>query len=608
MLDQRVISLAPEGDSGEAPRARRPPRLRRALQRLLAEDIERTRVEKPSRSPPPTQGIFATPENDSFRRSYSYSDLDHTAQDIRLVRVFKDCHCNLIQCEFLPQSSLQEASGRYHTLSYCAGDPLKTKPILLEGVQFNVFSNLYHALEKTLAIWNPGGECILWIDQICINQHNDAERSHQVGFMRDIYTNSRGTFISLSTADTGGTGPNGLDWLKEFDEAYEAYRRGGAKHKVLFDISSAFRSPRNIVQHILQENLSSPAFMEGWASFYDFVQCPWWRRAWIHQEFICSPKAIFMYHDSTILSSRTSFLLLLCQVLQDFRIDDYFYHLATRYRARATKGDRDRLIEVYKRNMHASDSLKAIELLLNSKTTWRGDEDLKKVLAGSRHCRSSDPRDRVFAFLGLAHPGYDVETNYGKSNTLDAIILHTAKKIFEFERDLEILAFAVRTTKARLGVLPSWVPDWASTEILEDGHFAELPGQDKQFRHDAIGSSVIQLSPDANNVVLRVRGLHIDTLERHLPVWANAFYDAAFVTIRGHTVRSRSFAQEGDELWMLMGSKWPFVLRPCANGYMVISEAENIDLSARPAEKIHSDEILSRMRKGLERLRIIYLC
>ncbi|KAL2672643.1 hypothetical protein Neosp_013357 [[Neocosmospora] mangrovei] len=577
MSDQGVTSLDTESCLGDtSPHATTP------LQPLLAK--ESASVENLCGDPPPSQGVFATPENDAFYNLYSYSDLNSTVQGIRLIHIFKDEHCDLIQCEFLPQSSLREASGRYHTISYCAGDPLRTETVLLQGIKFNVFANLNHALEKTLSVWKsqyPEGECVLWADQICINQRSDAERSHQVGLMRDIYTNSRGTFISLSTADPDEAGSNGMDWLRELAEACQQSGTSGTQQSKLGDI--------------FLENISNTNFLEGWASFYELVQRPWWRRAWIHQEFICSPNVIFMYNDSTIFSTHTSFLLVLCQTLQGLFVTQYF-EMAWQEKTGATMGDGDPLREVCKRNGRASGFLKAIQLLLDSKEKWRGDEDLKRVLAESRHCESSDPRDRIYAFLGLAHPGYSIEVDYSKSTSLDATILYTAKKILEFDRHLEMLTFAVRTTQTRVSTLPSWVPDWAEHGIFDDWQFAPLPGLDEQFQNDAVGSSVIHASAANNDALLRVRGLQIDTLKES---YMNGIMrpHKEFSTARGHIV--------GDELWIIMGLKWPFIIRSSKAGYMIVSEADN---GVGIEEKIHFDEILGRMRNGLETLRIIDLC
>lgn len=567
MSDQGVTSPDAEGSVGEAPNAKTP------LRPLLAKDS--TSVEKPR----PSQGIFTTPQNDSFYKLYTYSDLDSTEQDIRLIHVFKDEHCDLIQCQFLPQSSLQEASGSYHTISYCAGDPSKAKPILLQGIKFNVFANLHHALENTLSAWKSshiGGKCILWVDQICINQRSDAERSHQVGFMRDIYTNSQATFTSLSTADDDDTAPNVMDWLKEIDEAYQSNLQASKKEF----------SPRN---HAFKILIESSKFKEGLASFHRLVQAPWWRRAWIHQEFICSPSVIFMYHDSTISFAPDSFLLLLCRVLRN--------NLALLL-PRGMMGAQE--------SEEAVRCMRAIDLLLSTKEGWRGGEDLKLVLVRSQHCKSSDPRDRIFAFLGLTHPGYGIEIDYRKSNTLDATILHTAKKILEFDRHLDILEYAMRMAKRRTSTLPSWVPDWASDGFLSYRYVPPLPGEEKQLQHDAIGSSVVQTSASDTNAILRVRGLHIDTLEDRYAPWVRWNPNIGHKTVQGYDLRCGELAQKGDELWMIMGSKWPFILRPCDGGYMVVSKAANgTELEDR---KVDFDGILSRMRDGLERLRIIDLC
>ncbi|RSL44940.1 hypothetical protein CEP53_010979 [Fusarium sp. AF-6] len=587
MSSLRVPSLDTEGGLSKASHARSSP------QPSLAENS--ANVETLSGNPPPTQGVFMTPENDSFYKSYSYSDLNSTAQDIRLIHVFKNEQCDLIQCEFLPQSSLRQVSGSYHALSYCAGDPSNAESVLLQGIKFNVFANLNHALEKTLAVWEskyPEEKCILWVDQICINQRSNAERSHQVGLMRDIYTNSRETFICLSTADQSDTSSNGLDWFKEFGKAYQPSHRS---------------SPRYELQDFLWKSASNSNFLKGWASFYELVQCPWWRRAWVHQEFICSPSAIFMYRDSTISSTHTLFLMFLCQMLHMHQITKRLVRLEMSWLEKTgmTNGDANPLREMHQRNMRASSSLEAVKLLLNAKESWRGDEDIKKVLARSRHCRSSDPRDRIFAFLGLTYPGYGIEADYSKSNTLDATNLHTAKKILEFDRHLEILIFAVRATRRSVSTLPSWVPDWASAESLEDGLFPPFGGGDMQFQKDAIGSSVIHTSTGDNSAVLRVQGLQIDTLEKVLPKRAQHLPGWDFETARGYTVKCRHLARHGDELWMLMGSRWPFILRPWDGEYKVVSDVGN-----RVYQKkiIGFEEILGRMRDGRETLSIIDLC
>lgn len=102
----------------------------------------------------------------------------------------------------MESTSLTRISDNYITLSYCAGDPQRTKPILVNGIPFNAFSNLEHALERAEAQWSQShsnqGSLLIWADQICINQSDVQERSEQVRMMREIYRRSSETYICLS--------------------------------------------------------------------------------------------------------------------------------------------------------------------------------------------------------------------------------------------------------------------------------------------------------------------------------------------------------------------------------------------------------------------------
>jgi len=72
----------------------------------------------------------------------------------------------------------------YNALSYAWGDPKMTEPILLDGVVFQVTTNLAAALQHP-ALWHSQ-QC-LWVDAICINQNHMKERDSQVSKMTEIY-------------------------------------------------------------------------------------------------------------------------------------------------------------------------------------------------------------------------------------------------------------------------------------------------------------------------------------------------------------------------------------------------------------------------------------
>jgi hypothetical protein len=87
--------------------------------------------------------------------------------------------------------------------------------------------------------------------------------------------------------------------------------------------------------------------------------------------------------------------------------------------------------------------------------------DILTVLHKSRNCSSADPRDKIFAVLGLAHQKYQdaVQVNY--SLTSEEVFVKLAVHLIEDEKNLAILKYTtgeVNAPEAR--ELPSWVPQW----------------------------------------------------------------------------------------------------------------------------------------------------
>ena len=75
----------------------------------------------------------------------------------------------------------------YEALSYAWGDPKVTLPIKVQGNGHEVTTNLHSALVHLRRESTPRK---LWIDALCINQHDIVELGHQVSFMKAIYKKS----------------------------------------------------------------------------------------------------------------------------------------------------------------------------------------------------------------------------------------------------------------------------------------------------------------------------------------------------------------------------------------------------------------------------------
>lgn len=88
-------------------------------------------------------------------------------------------------------------SPEYEALSYCWGDAKEVTSITIDESAINITKNLRSALRH---LRNKTATRLLWIDALCIDQHNLDEQMQQVGIMRKIYQNAVRTVIWLGLA------------------------------------------------------------------------------------------------------------------------------------------------------------------------------------------------------------------------------------------------------------------------------------------------------------------------------------------------------------------------------------------------------------------------
>lgn len=124
---------------------------------------------------------------------FQYSPLDHGSDSIRIITVLPDLsHSGLVQCSMKHTTTKQ---SRYTCLSYEWGLEVSSGgTILIDGKPFRVRQNLLRFLE--VAREQPS-KAAMWIDAICIDQANTAERSHQVHLMGKIYSGAAEVWIWL---------------------------------------------------------------------------------------------------------------------------------------------------------------------------------------------------------------------------------------------------------------------------------------------------------------------------------------------------------------------------------------------------------------------------
>lgn len=85
---------------------------------------------------------------------------------------------------------------------------------------------------------------------------------------------------------------------------------------------------------------------------------------------------------------------------------------------------------------------------------------LIEALSAFRNCGSTDPRDKVFAYLGICTGDHEIIPDYSMS--AQEVFLETTKSILASTESLAILSQVQDSSQTSTQKLPSWVPDFAA--------------------------------------------------------------------------------------------------------------------------------------------------
>lgn len=113
-------------------------------------------------------------ESSQAKVEFPYSELSIPLNEIRLLTIQPGKLGDEIHCA-LHHASLDGLS-EYTALSYTWGDPTNKKSIILGGLQMEVTQNLNDAIQH---LRHESATRVLWIDALCINQNDIAERGKQ---------------------------------------------------------------------------------------------------------------------------------------------------------------------------------------------------------------------------------------------------------------------------------------------------------------------------------------------------------------------------------------------------------------------------------------------
>jgi len=357
----------------------------------------------------------------------------------------------------------------FHGLPAEWGDPKANILALLNGDEFPLQYNLEAAIRHLCL--NINQSIVLWIDAICINQLDANERNNQVGLMGKIYAQAEEVIVWLGppSEDSELAVQSFMEWSASWS------KRAPELTPKIFDKAHAIEYPR-----LRKDELGMPSIEARLEAVANFFLRYWWRRAWIVQEVVLGHGNLTFYLGSSTTCTWdcvVSAVSLLLQHLSappalDLVLDNKDSALQEMLRATLLSAwTFERIRTIIKETQSRRDNeLPRFTLFPESglPRTFYGMNVLGKVelsespfadLPHTLHLLSSskatEPRDRVFAALGITNNAELVTIDYEKP--VAEVYKDVSRKWIEKEQDLQVLDYC--SPSPREG-LPSWAVDW----------------------------------------------------------------------------------------------------------------------------------------------------
>ncbi|KAK3402401.1 heterokaryon incompatibility protein-domain-containing protein [Sordaria brevicollis] len=353
---------------------------------------------------------------ESFKPSGASTHRPLQGNEIRIVTLHPASFEDPVFCT-LNHVGLDGPRDDYIALSYAWGDPNETVDINLNGHSYPVTTNLHLALTYLRNKENPRR---LWIDSLCINQRDVAERNAQIPRMRDIYAFAAEVHVWLGDSGSHLDGPSRKRTLKELEE-------------------------------YLGSSYSAVVVMYTKLGTIDILRRPWFQRMWVIQELAVRDWAqdrenvkFFIGH----LSLTWSIILEASFAYNTFMLTPWSLYAGGLFVFQAILGRTNPLVHVHD----------IWEVTRHS--TLQISRQLGTMLSWFVNYKVTDPRDRIYSLLGLLNGSGNVPDELAPdySKPTDEVFHAYATWMLQYGGCVDILSLNSRQRAAR--DFASWVPDF----------------------------------------------------------------------------------------------------------------------------------------------------
>lgn len=431
-------------------------------------------------------------------------------QQFRLVKLFatklSTVKCTIVIADL---TAPPPYTPPYTAVSYAWGDADDKQHIQIDDVKILISVSLCGALT---ALCETDRDVYVWADALCIDQQNNMEKSSQIKLMTEIYR--RASSVAIWLGPKADDSEQALDFLRDL----RLTCRSGSER----DIKSLLTSSKHL------RDLAAVAAL---------FQRSYWTRIWVVQE-VFNAKTINVYCGPT-------------------KLPWHVYRTASDTFSRY-KGELDR------RFLPPQSGLRDLPKLRDSRTypqalAYEGPSSLPdlQVLKGSgdkalltvlRMCRrklSQEPRDKVFALLGILPEDIQRDFPVNYKDSVKEIFTNVVEFLIRNTESLDVICESIHFPKyVNSSNLPSWVPDWS--------HIPEMVSMGQRYGFQAARNTAAhcEFYPDSTlRNELEISAIYVDTVKTQgIPVGTlctSSDYLMAFLHWRALLIQSFGRADEG---------------------------------------------------------------
>lgn len=411
------------------------------------------------------------PASEYNRPGLVYDDLLTAEGEFRLLQIEPADNSTDPITARLFKASLADPPS-YEALSYRWEQTEDAHFIMVNGIKFPVMRNVFSSLSEFRQQSYPSSP-IFWIDSVCVNQDSTQDRNDQVQLMGRIY--SQADLVRM--------------WLGPesdlTDQAFELIRRCGPDNRVPAEIAAA---------NVIQSEAGTKALTE-------LLQRDYWNRMWVFQEIVLAKEAVVHCGKQQVPWPSLRWLDIVSSRHE-------LWHTA--------QIGKPWILEFRK----------ALFNISRFGISRNEAHHINSVLQATRHLRCQDPRDKLYALLGVCDAlRWIVKVDY----SVPVREVFTAFAQQQLVQDGHLSALLTAGLWSSLNGndinLPSWVPDLRGTgdvdmRYMAASHMNSFDADGGQFAwYDAIFP--IQhddfLEYDGNSI-FNAHAILFDLIQSHKPI------------------------------------------------------------------------------------------